>query len=92
MCVVCFKLKKTTQAIGLYQVFYDSAMVIKQILGERKIFRPQRWMKCPVDICHLGIQLSGMVLCGKWHFVLFWLLYMVYFKENAPVKGAAEKK
>lgn len=48
-------------------------------------------MKCPVDICHLGIQLSGMVLCGKWHYVLFWLLYMVYFKENAPVKGAAEK-
>lgn len=40
MCVVCFKLKKTTQAIGLNQVFYDSAMVIKQILGERKIFRP----------------------------------------------------
>lgn len=49
-------------------------------------------MKCPVDICHLGIQQTGMVLCGKWHFVLFWLLYMVYFKENAPVKGAAEKK
>lgn len=40
MCVVCFKLKKTTQAIGLNQVFHDSAVVIKQILGERKIFRP----------------------------------------------------